>query len=125
MQGLAYTKVMGHEGGDAVMKLIIALLGLMLLGSGGCAHNPRPESPEQRAEKQAQSLQAQQDDQAGPRTAQYSTRDEDPSQEGSDTEAQSQPRQPARTDIRRQTTAIRSSIPSVRVPTGVTGGLFR
>lgn len=37
----------------------------------GCAHNPRPESPEQRAERQAQSLQEQQDAQSESRSINY------------------------------------------------------
>lgn len=46
---------------------------LLLLSSWlvACAHNPRPESPEQRAERQAQSLQEQQDAQSEPRSVSY------------------------------------------------------
>jgi hypothetical protein len=105
---------------------------LLLLGVCACAHNPRPESPEQRAERQAQSLQEQQDAQAGSRSAGYTARTEDEGSQQATTESQpqAQPERPARTRVRQPAAAVRGTAGSMTAPVstgvyGVTGGLLR
>jgi hypothetical protein len=111
-----------------LLPAIVALLGL-----AACAHNPRPESPEQRAERQAQSLQEQQNAQSEPRTAGYTTaREADSADEREQAQAEPQPQtkpvQDARAQARQQAAAVRSTAGAVVAPvrpvvTGVTGTL--
>jgi hypothetical protein len=58
------------------MKTRFAVCVGLLLASSACAHNPRPESPEQRAERQAQSLREQQNAEYQPRSVGYTTQEE-------------------------------------------------
>lgn len=114
------------------MKLMTALCPLVLLVFSACAHNPRPESPEQRAERQAQSLQAQQDAQDPARSVGYDSRQD----EVGDTREPSQPQQQAgadataREELRAQAAATRATLRSLRsantpVAGGLTGGLLQ
>ena len=117
---------------DAMKQTLAGFL-LVLLGLSACAHNPRPESPEQRAERQAQSLQEQQNSQSAPRSTGYSTRADEDRDSGNE-QARSEPQQPAnqqtRAQVHQQAAAIRNSARSMggSVSTGVTsvtGGMLR
>ncbi len=112
------------------MKVFTIFLSLMLLGAVGCAHNPRPESPEQRAERQAQSFQEQQDARSQPYTS-PSRRQQSAAQDRDEQpESQSQDSQTSAAEARRQAEIARDTLRSTRESmatgmTGVTGGLLR
>lgn len=124
-----------------VMKnnLLILLLSLLFLVS--CAHNPRPESPEQRAERQAQSLQAQQDAQSEPRSMEFRDQQDarTDSEEPQSERAQSSENAPVTEEVasqqadaanvREQAKALRATVRSTTssvVPVrSVTGSLLR
>jgi hypothetical protein len=115
------------------MRLMLLPAIVTLLGMAACAHNPRPESPEQRAERQAQSLQEQQNAQSEPRTAGYTTtRDAETRDEREQAQAEPQPQakpaQDARAQARQQAASVRSTVGTAVAPvrpvvTGVTGTL--
>jgi hypothetical protein len=124
------------------MKPCFPIAVLLLLGVSACAHNPRPESPEQRAERQAHSLQQQQNAQSDPRHVSYSAREdvsEDEQQAGEQQNPQPAEQQPAtdqltreqaRAQARRHAAAVRSSVRTTLQPVyigigGVTGGILR
>jgi hypothetical protein len=114
------------------MKGFTIFLGFLLLTTAGCAHNPRPESPEQRAERQAQSFQAQQDAQAPAYTrrsrAQPDTTQDRETADGSSAQPENQPTTAAQ--AREQAAMARQTLRATRESLapgtmGVTGGLLR
>lgn len=114
------------------MKVFTIFLSFLLLAAVGCAHNPRPESPEQRAERQAQSLQAEQNGQAPAYSSRSRTQpttvqdreatDESAQQQGTQSATAAQAREQAAI-VRQTLRATRESI--TPGSTDVTGGLLR
>ncbi len=110
------------------MKLIPILSLLLALSVSACAHNPRPESPEQRAQQQAQSLQDQNQPSGNPRSVTFQDDNSNSDEEQTTASAEEQPaQQPVRSSLRQQSAAMRGMSRSVVRPavTSVRGGVLR
>ena len=111
------------------MKLTPAFSLLLALGVSACAHNPRPESPEQRAQQQAQSLQ-EQNSSNNPQSVTFRDRTSNDEEQAAATPEEQPAQQPVRSRLRQQSAAMRGMTRPVIAPvrpmiTGVRGGVLR